>query len=36
MIPGVSNESVEGYAEISRVLLNLINVLDLDKDYRIH
>jgi hypothetical protein len=36
MIQGVSNESVEGYAEISRVLLNLINVLDLDKDYRIH
>jgi hypothetical protein len=36
MIRGVSNESVEGYAEISRVLLNLINVLDLDKDDRIH
>jgi hypothetical protein len=36
MVQGVSDESVDGYAEISRVLLNLINVLDLDKDYRIH
>lgn len=36
MIEGVSNESVDGYLEISRILLNLINVLDLYKDWRIH
>lgn len=36
MIVGVSNESVEGYQEISRVLLNLINVLDLYPQYRTH
>jgi hypothetical protein len=36
MVQGVSDESVDGYVETSRVLLNLINVLDLDKDYRIH
>jgi hypothetical protein len=34
MIVGVSNESVEGYEEMSRVLLNLINVLDLYPSYR--
>jgi hypothetical protein len=34
MIVGVSNESVEGYEEMSRVLLNLINVLDLYPQYR--
>ncbi|MGH9513921.1 MAG: hypothetical protein ACRD2U_17480 [Terriglobales bacterium] len=36
MIQGVSNESVEGYLEMSRILLNLINVLDLYRTYRIH
>jgi hypothetical protein len=34
MITGVSNESVEGYEEISRIILNLINVLDLYQQYR--
>jgi hypothetical protein len=34
MIVGVSDESVEGYEEMSRVLLNLINVLDLYPKYR--
>jgi len=34
MITGVSNESVEGYEEISRILLNLINVLDVYRQYR--
>lgn len=34
MIVGVSNESVEGYQEMSRILLNLINVLDLYPQYR--
>jgi hypothetical protein len=34
MIVGVSNESVEGYAEMSRILLNLINVLDAYRQYR--
>ena len=34
MIMGISNESVEGYEEISRVILNLINVLDLYPRYR--
>jgi hypothetical protein len=36
MIEGVSNESVEGYLEVSRILLNLINVLDLYTEWRIH
>jgi hypothetical protein len=36
MIQGVSNESVEGYEEMSRVLLNLINVLDAYSEYRTH
>ena len=36
MITGVSNESVDGYLEISRIMLNLINVLDLYKNFRIH
>jgi hypothetical protein len=36
MIVGVSNESVEGYEEFSRILLNLINVLDLYPRYRTH
>ena len=35
MIQGVSNESVEGYGEISRIILNLINVLDIYKEYRV-
>lgn len=35
MIQGVSNEAVEGYGEISRILLNLINVLDAYKEYRV-
>jgi hypothetical protein len=34
MITGVSNESVENYIEISRVLLNLINKLNLYAEYR--
>jgi hypothetical protein len=34
MITGVSNESVEGYYEMSRVLLNLINVVDAYAQYR--
>jgi len=34
MIVGVSNESVEGYEEMSRILLNLINALDLYPNYR--
>ena len=34
MIVGVSNESVEGYEEMSSILLNLINVLDLYPKYR--
>ncbi len=34
MIEGVSNESVEGYLEMSRLLLGLINHLDLYKQYR--
>jgi hypothetical protein len=34
MIVGVSNESVEGYEEMSRILLNLINVMDLYPKYR--
>jgi hypothetical protein len=34
MITGVSNESVEGYEEMSRILLNLINVLDAYSQYR--
>jgi hypothetical protein len=33
-ITGVSNESVEGYVEMSRVLLNLINKLSLYPEYR--
>jgi len=35
-IRGVSNESIEGYQEISRIMLNLINKLDAYKEYRIH
>jgi hypothetical protein len=34
MIRGVSNESVDEYMEISRILLNLVNVLDLYRNYR--
>jgi hypothetical protein len=34
LITGVSNESVEGYVEMSRVLLNLINKLNLYAEYR--
>lgn len=34
LITGVSNESVEGYAEMSRVLLHLINKLGLYAEYR--
>ena len=33
-ITGVSNEAVEGYAEMSRVLLHLINKLNLYSEYR--
>jgi hypothetical protein len=36
MIVGVSNESVEDYEEMSRVLFNLINVLDVYPQYRTH
>jgi hypothetical protein len=36
MVQGVSDESVDEYEELSRVLLNLINVLDLYKNYRVH
>lgn len=36
MIVGVSNESVEGYEEMSRVLFSLINVLDAYSQYRTH
>jgi hypothetical protein len=35
-IRGVSDESVDDYAELSGVLLNLINVLDLYPDFRTH
>jgi hypothetical protein len=35
-IRGVSDESVEEYSELSGVLLNLVNVLDLYPDYRTH
>ena len=34
LITGVSNESVDGYAEMSRVLLQLINKLALYAEYR--
>jgi hypothetical protein len=34
MITGVSNEAVEGYEEMSRILLNLINVVDAYPQYR--
>lgn len=34
LITGVSNESVEGYAEMSRVLLHLINKLGLYAEFR--
>jgi hypothetical protein len=33
-ITGVSNEAVEGYAEMSRVLLHFINKLPLYAEYR--
>ena len=36
MITGVSNEAVEGYDEMSRILLNLINVVDAYSQYRTH
>jgi hypothetical protein len=35
-IRGVSDESVDDYSELSGVLLNLVNVLDLYRDYRAH
>jgi hypothetical protein len=35
-VRGVSDESVDDYSELSGVLLNLINILDLYPDYRIH
>jgi hypothetical protein len=35
-IRGVSDESVDDYSELSVVLLNLVNVLDLYRDYRTH
>jgi hypothetical protein len=34
MITGVSNESVEGCDEMSRILFNLINVLNVYVQYR--
>jgi hypothetical protein len=34
MITGVSNESVEGYEEMSRILLNLINAVNAYPQYR--
>jgi hypothetical protein len=34
LITGVSNESVEGYAEMSRVLIHLINKLHMYSEYR--
>jgi hypothetical protein len=36
MIRGVSDESVDGYEEMSHVILDLINVLDLYPQYRTH
>jgi hypothetical protein len=36
VITGVSNESIEAYSEVSRMLMNLINVLDAYKEYRVH
>jgi hypothetical protein len=36
LITGVSNEAVEAYTEVSRMLMNLINVLDAYKEYRLH
>jgi hypothetical protein len=35
-IRGVSDESVDDYSELSGVLLNLVNVLDLYRNYRTH
>jgi hypothetical protein len=36
MIRGVSDESVDSYDEVSHMLMNLINVLDVYREYRIH
>ena len=36
VITGVSNEAVDSYVEVSRMLMNLVNVLDAYKSYRIH
>jgi hypothetical protein len=36
LVQGVSNESVEGYQEMSRILYNVINKLDLFSQDRIH
>ena len=36
LITGVSNESIEAYDEVSRMLMNLINVLDAYSEYRLH
>jgi len=36
LITGVSNEAIDAYSEASRMLMNLINVLDAYKQYRVH
>ncbi len=36
VITSVSNEAIETYTEVSRMLMNLINVLDAYKEYRVH
>jgi hypothetical protein len=36
VVTGVSDEAIETYMEVSRMLLNLVNVLDAYKDSRIH
>jgi len=36
LISGVSNEAIEAYNQTSRMLMNLINVLDAYKEYRVH
>ncbi len=36
LIAGVSDEAIEGYNEASHLLMNMINVLDAYKEYRVH
>jgi hypothetical protein len=36
LITGVSDEAIEAYGEVSRMLMNLINALDAYKEYRLH